>query len=66
MPTHTVHDFSRLISSSDDGRGIYGCSFRASGLAGCSETEVRMKNQPSPYALKREAAKSSSKTRGGA
>lgn len=63
---HTAHDFSRLISTSDDGRAIYGCSYRASGLAGCSETEVRQRNQPSPFAMRRaqrQAAKT--KTRGG-
>lgn len=68
MPTHSVHDFSRLISSSDDGRSVYGCSFRSGGILGCGETEVRQRNQPSPYATKREAARQAAsrrKQRGG-
>ena len=67
---HQVHDFSRLISTSDDGRAIYGCAYRAGGtVIGCPETEVRQRNQPSPYAMKREATKRAAaarKSRGGA
>lgn len=66
---HQVHDFSRLISSSDDGRAVYGCSFRSGGVAGCGETEIRQKNQPSPYAVKRAkaaATKQKPRRRGGA
>lgn len=69
MPVHTVHDFSRLVSQSDTGKAVYGCSFRSGGVAGCSETEVRQVNQPSPYAVKRAkaaATKKSKPTRGGA
>lgn len=67
MPVHSVHDFSRLISESDTGRAIYGCSFRSGGVVGCPETEVRQKNQPSPYAVKRTQRQSAKKpTRGGA
>lgn len=66
---HQVHDFSRLISTSDTGMAIYGCAFRANGtVIGCAETEVRATNQPSPYAVKREAARVAAakrKTRGG-
>ena len=55
---HQVHDFSRLISTSDTGMAIYGCAFRANGtVIGCAETEVRATNQPSPYAINREAAR---------
>lgn len=55
---HQVHSFDRLLSTSDDGRAVYGCSFRAGGtVLGCAETEVRSVNAPSPYAIKREAAR---------
>jgi hypothetical protein len=55
---HSVHDYSRLISTSEDGRAVYGCAFRSGGtVIGCAETEVRALNQPSPYAVKREVAK---------
>lgn len=67
MSRHTVHSFSRLVSTSDSGMAIYGCSFRSDGVAGCAETERRMRNQPSPYAVKRaKAAATKKKTRGGA
>lgn len=62
MAAHSVHRFDRLISSSDTGRSIFGCSFTS-----CGETEIRQRNQPSPYAVqraKRQAAKK--KPRGGA
>lgn len=45
---HHVHDFSRLISTSDAGMAIYGCSFGR-----CAETEIRAKGSPSPFAEKR-------------
>ena len=67
MATHGVHSFTRLISSSDDGRSVYGCSFRSGGVVGCGETEIRQRNQPSPYAVKRaKAAASRKKIKGGA
>lgn len=68
MAQHTVHTFSRLISTSDTGMAIYGCSFRSDGVAGCSETEVRRPNQPSPYAVKRAQRQAAKKkpARGGA
>lgn len=69
MATRQVHEFSVLIASSDDGRGVYGCAFRRPSLAGCAETEVRMRNQPSPYAVQRaqrQAAAKRKPTRGGA
>ena len=69
MPAHESHDFSRLLSTSDDGRALFGCAFRANGtVIGCAETEVRGVNQPSPHAIKRAAAKVAAakrKTRGG-
>lgn len=55
---HQVHEFSRLVSTSDKGIAIYGCAFRANGtVLGCAETEVRQVGSPSPYAIKREAAR---------
>lgn len=67
MPVHAVHDFSRLVSQSDTGKAVYGCSFRSGGVVGCGETEVRGINQPSPYAVKRAQRKAApKKPRGGA
>lgn len=58
MSEHRVHEFTRLISESSTGTALYGCAFRANGtVIGCAETEVRAANQPSPYAVKREAAR---------
>jgi hypothetical protein len=65
MPEHQVHDFSRLISASDDGRAVFGCAHRGAGLRGCAETEIRGRHQPSPYALRRAQRKTTRKTRGG-
>ena len=65
MAQHTVHTLQRLISTSTNGNAVFGCSF-----PGCSETEVRGVNQPSPYAVKRAKRKAAAKrkkpTRGGA
>lgn len=49
---HEAHQFSRLISESDTGQAVYGCTF-----ARCPETEIRRKGEPSPFAQKRQAAK---------
>ena len=66
---HTAHEFSRLLSQTPDGIGLYGCAFRANGtVIGCSETEVRRVSAPSPHAIKRATAKAAAakrKTRGG-
>lgn len=53
---HEAHEFRRLISESDTGMAIFGCSF-----ARCPDTEVRRKGEPSPFAVKREAAKARKK-----
>lgn len=63
MPEHTEHRFERVISTSDDGRVLFGCTFRASGLAGCGATEVRHHNQMSPFAARRAAAKAAAERR---
>jgi hypothetical protein len=47
---HRVHRFSRLISTSDTGRALYGCEHPR-----CAETEVRMKGSRSPFAMKHAA-----------
>lgn len=43
---HTKHEFTRLVSTSDTGRAIYGC--RADR---CGETEIRGVDERSPYAI---------------
>lgn len=45
---HTAHEYRRLVSESDTGMAIYGCTFPR-----CAETEVRAKGSPSPFAEKR-------------
>ena len=62
MPEHSVHRFTRLISRSDTGMCIYGCA-HGNDIAGCGETEVRHQNQPSPYEMRRQAAKRSATSR---
>lgn len=66
---HSRHEFTRLLSTSDDGRALYGCAFRAGGtVIGCAETEVRRVGAPSPHAIKRATAKAAAakrKNRGG-
>jgi len=60
---HSAHDFRRVVARSldpIDGRVIYGCAFSRSDFAGCAETEIRREGQPSPHAVKREAARRSS------
>lgn len=47
-PPHTVHTFDVLVSRAEDGRGIYGCSFRG---RPCSATEIRAFGSPSPFAM---------------
>lgn len=55
---HSVHEFSRELSKTETGLALYGCAFRSGGtVIGCAETEVRRIGQPSPYAVKRQAAK---------
>lgn len=64
MPVHEAHEFSRLLSTSDTGMALFGCAFRAGGtVVGCGETEVRGRDEPSPYAIKRAAAKRASAAR---
>ena len=58
---HQAHDHSRLISTSDDGRGVYGCAYPS-----CADTEVRHTNQPCPHALKRREAKAAKRSMKGA
>ena len=53
---HTAHEFRRLVSESDTGMAIYGCTF-----GGCPETEVRRKGSPSPFAQKRAAIRAKKK-----
>lgn len=53
---HTAHDFRRLVSESDTGMAIYGCTFGR-----CSETEVRRKGSPSPFAERRSATRAKKK-----
>lgn len=48
---HTAHQFTRLVSSTDDGRALFGCTF-----ARCGATEVRGIDERSPFAIRREAA----------
>ena len=52
MPDHSVHQFTRELSHDDRGKAVFGCTHTR-----CSETEVRGRNEPSPYAQKRAAAK---------
>lgn len=58
MPEHTAHEFTRLLSTSDSGKALFGCTHKR-----CSETEVRGRNEPSPYAQKRAAAKAAAARR---
>ena len=49
-PEHTVHKFDRELSRADDGRGLFGCTYRM-----CGATEIRQLGTPSPFAMKRRA-----------
>jgi hypothetical protein len=60
MPEHTAHRPTRVVSRSDNGRCAFGCEH-----PGCSFTEVRGCNQPSPVMAQREARRTRSKQRGG-
>lgn len=57
---HEAHVFTRAVSTSDDGRVIFGCTFGR-----CAATEIRRADERSPFALKREAAKRAAATRRG-
>ena len=59
-PDHSAHVFNRLISSSDDGRELYGCTHKR-----CGETEIRQQGAPSPFAMKRRAKKRAQEAKGG-
>ncbi len=50
-PQHTAHVFSRVVSVSESGMCVYGCSAHPR----CVETETRRKGSVSPFALAREA-----------
>lgn len=64
---HAAHVFDRVVATSqDDDRVVYGCSYRSPGMSACPETEVRRRNQPSPFAVKRAKRKAATrKPRGG-
>lgn len=48
-PEHTVHTFDRLVSTSADGRAIYGCTWKGGRV--CGATEIRALGSPSPFAI---------------
>lgn len=60
-PVHAAHVFKRLISESDSGRAVYGCSFDR-----CAETEVRQRFSESPFAQRQEKARQRQAARKGA
>lgn len=48
---HSVHRFTRLLSTSSSGSALYGCEY-----ARCPDTEVRQKGSPSPFTVRRHQA----------
>ena len=48
---HAAHVFTRLLSTTDSGMGLYGCAY-----AMCSATEARRQGEPSPFRVRRERA----------
>lgn len=50
MADHTIHRYSRLLSSTEERVGLYGCEHPR-----CSSTETRPVGSPSPYQQRHQA-----------
>lgn len=57
---HTVHHFTRLVSTSDTGRALFGCTHPR-----CGSTEIRGIDERSPFAIAQEQKAAKKAARGG-